>query len=576
MKLDTFFENFGLLADAPNGVQKLREMILQLAVQGKLVPQDPNDQPASVLLEKIRAEKKQLVKENKIKKGKPLPSIDSDDIPYSVPKGWTWASLAEIGQINPRNELDDETEVSFVPMKLVPTVLGDSVESEIRQWGDIKKGFTHFSEGDVALAKITPCFQNRKSAVMRGLKNGFGAGTTELHIFRPINDLIISEHVLLYLKTPKLIREGVSKMTGSAGQKRVPKTYFSETPFPLPPTNEQKRIVVKVDELMTLCDKLETRKKQVSINCIQLNDASIHKLLTASESNKFRKHWQRICDNFDLLYSKPENVNKLRQAILQLAVQGKLVQQDPKDEPASVLLEKIKAEKEQLIKEKKIKQPKLLPPIKSDETPYAIPDGWEWLRLGLLCETITKGSSPKWQGVNYVDSRGGILFITSENVGNYYLKLDKTKYVEEQFNKIEPRSILKKNDILMNIVGASIGRTAIFDLEEVTNINQAVCLIRLLNPNRFFELKYFLYFFNSSVCIGYMFDKQVDNARANLSMTNISQFAIPIPPKNEQKRIVAKIDKLMAFCDELEASLSKSQTDCDRLMEAAVAGIMAA
>jgi len=281
MKLDTFFDNLGLLFDAPNGVQMLRQMILQLAVQGKLVPQDPKDELASVLLEKIKDEKERLIKERKIKKGKPLPSIKSGEMPYELPKTWEWAQLAEIGLINPRNEISDETEVSFVPMKLVPTILGDRVESEIRQWGDIKKGFTHFSEGDVALAKITPCFQNKKSTVMRGLKNGSGAGTTELHIFRPINDLIISEYVLLYLKTPNFILEGMSKMTGSAGQKRVPKTYFSETPFPLPPTNEQKRIVDKVNELMALCDKLETSLSQSQTDCDRLMEAAVAEILAA-------------------------------------------------------------------------------------------------------------------------------------------------------------------------------------------------------------------------------------------------------------------------------------------------------
>ena len=173
---------------------------------------------------------------------------------------------------------------------------------------------------------------------------------------------------------------------------------------PLPPTNEQKHIVSKVDELMTLCDELEARKQKVSINCIRLNDASIHKLLTAREPTKFSKHWQRICDNFHLLDSKPENVNKLRKAILQLAVQGKLVPQDPKDEPASVLLKKIKAEKDRLIKEGKIKKPKPSPPITADEMPHKLPVGWEWVKLGILCETITKGLSLKRQGVNYVDS----------------------------------------------------------------------------------------------------------------------------------------------------------------------------
>ena len=221
MNLDILFENFEMLADAPNGVPKLREMILQLAVRGKLVPQDPSDKPASVLLEEIRTKKERFIKEKKIKKTKPILPITPDEIPHELPGSWEWTKLAIIGLINPRNEIEDGKEVSFIPMKLVPTVLGNQIESENRAWKDIKKGFTHFAEGDVAIAKITPCFQNRKSAVMRNLINGFGAGTTELHIFRSINEQIIPEYVLLFLTTPKFIFDGVGRMTGSAGQKRV-------------------------------------------------------------------------------------------------------------------------------------------------------------------------------------------------------------------------------------------------------------------------------------------------------------------------------------------------------------------
>ena len=281
-------------------------------------------------------------------------------------------------------------------------------------------------------------------------------------------------------------------------------------------------------------------------------------------------------DKFGLLADMPNGVQKLRELILQLAVQGKLVRQDPNDEPAAVLLEKIRAEKERLVKEGEIKKSKVLPSIKVENMPYAVSSGWEWVRLDTLCSLITKGSSPKWQGVNYTESENGILFITSENVGNYSLILNKTKYVEKKFNEIEPRSILKRNDILMNIVGASIGRTAIFDHDNIANINQAVCIIRLLGQERLLDLRYLLHFFNSPVCISFMFDKQVDNARANLSMGNISKFLVPLPPLAEQHRIVAKVDQLMALCDDLEAKLDQSQTDGAKLMEAVVAELVGA
>jgi type I restriction enzyme S subunit len=247
---------------------------------------------------------------------------------------------------------------------------------------------------------------------------------------------------------------------------------------------------------------------------------------------------------------------------------GKHVPQHPTDAPASELLKQIEAEKKRLVKAGEIKEPKPLPPITSDEMPYTLPKGWEWVRLGALTQVITKGSSPRWQGVEYVERDNGILFITSENVGSFRLILEKRKYVDSTFNDIEPRSILKKRDILMNIVGASIGRTAIFDLDEVANINQAVTIIRLAGHVKH---EYFLSFFNSELCLSYMFDKQVDNARPNLSMGNISLFLIPVPPLLEQSRIVAKIDQLMSMCDTLEQQIDAAAATQSSLLNAMMA-----
>jgi type I restriction enzyme S subunit len=236
---------------------------------------------------------------------------------------------------------------------------------------------------------------------------------------------------------------------------------------------------------------------------------------------------------------------------------GKLVKQDPNDEPASKLLERIATEKNQLIKDGKIKKPKRLPPITDGDKPFTLPCDWAFERLEKMTSLITKGSSPKWQGVSYTEDSTDVLFVTSENVGAFELRLDKKKYVEKKFNDVEPRSILQKDDFLMNIVGASIGRTATYNIDTLANINQAVCLIRsfpLLSCN-----KYFLTFFNSNICISYMYDKQVDNARPNLSMANISKFVIPVPPLEEQHRIVSKVDELMTLCDSLKANLNKIQ-----------------
>ena len=365
-------------------------------------------------------------------------------------------------------------------------------------------------------------------------------------------------------------------MAAGGAQPNLNLGRIKEALIPLPPLAEVKRIVVKVDRLMALCDELEARQEKQHKRILQLGEVATSQLLTTSTPEAFNQHWQGICDNFDLLYSTPENVSQMRQAILQLAVMGKLVPQDPNDESASVLLERIKEEKAQLVKEGKIKKTKPQPPVEADEVPFKPPSGWKWIRLESLVEVITKGSSPKWQGVNYVSCDLGVLFVTSENVRNYFIDLTEPKFVELRFNEIEPRSILKRNDILMNIVGASIGRTAIYDRDKIANINQAVCLIRMIGPQSLINLSYMLHFFNSAICIDLMLDKQVDNARANLSMGNIAKFPIPLPPLNEQKRIVAKVDQLMSLCEELESKLKQSISNREKLMEIAVRQVLAA
>jgi len=572
MELKTFFDNFETMAEAPNGVQKLREMILQLAVQGNLVPQDPNDEPASVLVEKIKTEKKRLSKEGKIKRFKDLPAISTDLFPWRLPENWDWTRLAAIGLVNPRNDVSDDIKVSFIPMKLIPVKLGENVQFEERIWSDVKQGFTHLAEGDVVCAKITPCFQNGKSAVLRNLVNGIGAGTTELHVFRSVSDEILADYVLLFLKSASFLNNGVDVMTGSAGQKRVPADYFAMRPFPLPPTNEQKRIVAKVDELMVLCDDLEARKKQSRQTCIQLNDACIDKMLAAREPARFNKHWQRIHTNFDLLYSQPENVNKLRQAILQLAVQGKLVPQDPNDEPASVLLEKFQALRERTVEEGRVKAFKSTNMVMTDETHFKKPAGWEWTRLGALSISMTNGI---YKPAKYY-SDTGVGCLRMYNINNGKINFENLKRMELDTGEIE-KYRLHKGDLLVNRVNSRelVGKAAVvWDLKEplvFESKNIRVCLVNnTILPfylNIFFQTSYVKDVFQGTA-------KQTCG-QASISQPQIAGIPTPLPPLNEQRRIVAKVDQLMALCDDLETKLQKSQKRNHQLMEAAVVEMLA-
>ena len=269
------------------------------------------------------------------------------------------------------------------------------------------------------------------------------------------------------------------------------------------------------------------------------------------------------------LKTQQDLISKLKQSILQEAIEGQLTEdwraKQQEVEPASLLLERIKAEKARLLKEKKIKKQKALPAIEEEEKPFELPEGWAWCRLGDVFTTITKGSSPKWQGVNYVDAGKGILFITSKNVYNFKLDLSNTTYVEEKFNKVEPRSVLKHGDLLTNIVGASIGRTAIFDLDKASNINQAVCILRADHEN--LDRTFFLYLMNSGHITNLMFSNQFAPGRANLSMTNIANFPISVPPLEEQIEIVKSLESALNKVNSLEEQVQQSLDDADLLMQ---------
>ena len=243
--------------------EQLKKSILQEAVQGKLVLQDPNDEPASVLLERIRAEKQALIKAGKIKKDKNESVIFrrdnshyekrgseevciDDEIPFEIPDTWEWCRIGSLLQVNPRNNLSDDTDAGFVPMVLIKDGFNNEHSFEERKWGKIKSGFTHFANNDVIVAKITPCFQNRKSAVIANLPNGIGAGTTELHVLRDVTSQLCMQYILLLFKTNEFIKNGVKNFSGTAGQQRIGKDFISNYLIPLPPVKEQERIVNSV------------------------------------------------------------------------------------------------------------------------------------------------------------------------------------------------------------------------------------------------------------------------------------------------------------------------------------------
>lgn len=239
----------------PQLADNLRRAVLQAAIEGKL--NDRTNENARDLLAAIQAEKAAQQKTGKLKKDKPLAAIKEEEIPFAIPENWVWVRLGDVAEINPRNKAQDETEAGFMPMNLLNGGFQNSFNFEKRSWEKIKKGFTHFSDGDVVIAKITPCFQNRKSAVISGLPNKIGAGTTELHVLRPYAAKVLPEYLLLIAKTTAFINGGVANFTGTAGQQRVSSDFIKNYPIPLPPLTEQQQIVAKLEALLAEIDTLE-------------------------------------------------------------------------------------------------------------------------------------------------------------------------------------------------------------------------------------------------------------------------------------------------------------------------------
>ena len=235
----------------------MKKSLLQYAIQGKLVEQRPEEGTAEELFERIQKEKQRLIADGKIKKEKPLPEITEDEKPFDIPESWKWVRLGSIVELNPKNDIDDSLEVSFIPMAHVADGYRNEHTFEVKKWGEIKKGFTHFATGDIGIAKITPCFQNKKSVIFTELKNGYGAGTTELSIVRVVNNSMLKEYLLWFFKSAYFIDNGVRSFTGTAGQQRIHKDYLSNCLLPLPPLAEQKRIVAKLEELLPLCERLK-------------------------------------------------------------------------------------------------------------------------------------------------------------------------------------------------------------------------------------------------------------------------------------------------------------------------------
>lgn len=562
--MQMLFEQFKNIFDRPEKVKKLRELILQLAVRGKLVEQDENDEPASVLLERIKEEKERLVKEGRIKKENPLSEICEDEKPYELPMGWKWMRLGNLTQkigagSTPKGgrNIYIEDGIKFIRSQNVyndglrtKDIAYISEEINNKMFGSIVKAkdlLINITGGSIGRCCIVP--------------ENFDIGNVNQHvsIVRCIDYSIIN-YLHMVLISPYIFNFIMDVQVGIS-REGLSISKLASFAIPLPPLNEQKRIVEKVDLLMLLCDSLE-KELQRKVKYSSLSSKSVFNSIgNCSSLEELEETLRFIIENFKELTLGDDGVKELKNAILQLAVQGELVSQDPEDEPASVLLKKIKEEKERLIKEGKIKKEKPLPEISEGEKPYELPEGWRWARIGTIFIT-TSGSTPSRVRSDFYDN-GSINWVKTRDLNNRLVIKCEEKVSQTAVEECK-LSILPINTVCIAMYGGSgtIGKCGILGVE--TTINQSVCGIL---PNELFYYK-FLYYFILYVRPHWMNFASGSRIDPNINRNIIKNMLLPVPPLNEQKRIVEKVNSLMALCDELEKRIEKSKKYSQKLMEA--------
>ncbi|EJA3528876.1 restriction endonuclease subunit S [Salmonella enterica] len=535
------------------GIKKLRELILELAVRGKLVPQDPNDEPASVLLKRIAAEKAELVKQGKIKKQKPLPEISEEEKPFELPMGWEWTRLGSISNYGfcDKAEPEDVTpETWILELEDIEKVTSKLINKVTFAERPFKSSKNRFSQGDVLYGKLRPYLDKVIVA------NEPGVCTTEIIPITSYGN-IYPEFLRLLLKAPNFIIYANSSTHGM-NLPRLGTEKAQQAVIELAPIQEQLRIVSRVDKLMSLCDQLE----QHSLTSLDAHQQLVETLLTtltdSQNADELAENWARISEHFDTLFTTEASIAALKQTILQLAVMGKLVPQDPNDEPASELLKRIAQEKAQLVKDGKMKKQKPLPPISDEEKPFELPIDWEWCRLG---ECINLISGQHLKPDEYEEECHGEMLPYITGPAEFGLiSPTYSKYTNEK------RAIAAKGDILITCKGAGLGKLNVAD----TNIaiSRQLMAINVIRMNSEY-LKIIL-----DSMYGYFQSKGVGIAIPGISREDVMEPLIMLPPFEEQKRIMENLYKLNFLIEDIKFRIKSAQQTqlhlADALTDAAI------
>ena len=558
--------NMELLATAPGGVAKLRELILTLAVQGKLVPQDPADEPAGVLLQKIRAEKDRLIAEGKIKRDKPLAEIAEEEKPFELPQGWEWVRLGDICAYIQRGKgpvYAESSEHRVVSQKCVrwygldlaparfvtPESLSKYEPIRFLQAGDLLWNST--GTGTIGRACLVPVEHDNAGLV----------ADSHVTVVRPVQ--ISSWFLWRWIQSPYVQSEIEGSASGTTNQIELNTSTVVNHLVPLPPLAEQSRIVTRVEALMRLCDALEAKGQLEAAHHAQLVSTLLGTLTASTTPEELADNWQRVAQHFDLLLDRPEAIDALEQTLLQLAVRGLLVPQDPTDEPASALLQKIRADKDRVIATGQIKQGKPLPPITDEEKPFELPVGWEWQTLSDIGTwAIGSGFPHEAQGREGLP----ILFakVSDMNLPGNELEIVRTNHTidDETVDRLRI-NVHQAGTVIFPKIGGAIATNKRRILVRPTAIDNN-CLG--ITPSAGMSTSYLFLLLSSIDFTAY----QAGTSVPALSQGTLGQILVGLPPLAEQSRIVTRVTALRRLCADLRQRLAEREAVQARLAEALV------
>ena len=535
MNADRLLAHYERIADAPDAVPRLRRFILDLAVRGKLVEQDPIDEPASELSKRIAAGKARLVKAGEIRRGKSLPNIAPDEIPFEVPRGWQWVRIRDV--TSDRGQTVPDRDFTYIDVTAINKEIGRIENAKVTSARRApSRARMIVRAGDIIYSCVRPYLLN-VAVVEAGISPSPIASTA----FAVMNGfgLVLPRYQWIVLRSPFMVALVEGKMRGQA-YPAINDADFTMLLFPLAPLAEQHRIVAQVDELLALCDRLDAARAEQEAKRDRLASVALARLNTPDpDPIAFRIAATFAVDNLTPLTARSDQIKTVRQTILNLAVRGKLVEPDPNDEPVPELLAR-----------RRIAVP--------GAGPFEIPYCWAWVNVGAvssarLGKMLDKGKN-KGMPRRYL-----------RNVNVRWFDFDLSDVLRMRFEDSELAEFELQSGDVMICEGGEPGRAAVWDSRE-DNIyfQKAIHRVRFVN---FVDGEFFVKSLRASADDGRLAEYFTGTGIKHLTGKGLSTYLFPLPPLAEQHRIVARVDELMATCDRLEASIESSEDMRRRVLD---------